>query len=290
MRGFAAHRRRRVVAIEWPFTGELQAGWPVQAHHQSTDLLFEVGADQFDQRGLRAGRAATRDLRQNAQFRGFQRLRLELGAGQACHEQRVVGHHAAIVFSTLALATPLWAQGASNTSPAAVEPGTYAIEPNHTQIIFSVLHMGFSYYSGRLTDASGELTLDPKQPAASAVRISVPVSTISTTSAKLDGELKSADWLDAAKYPTVTFKSTTVTPGDKGEAKIMGDLTLHGVTKSVTLDARLVGSGINPLDKAYTVGFEISGDIKRSDFGVTKYVPLIGDAVHLSISGAFEKK
>jgi polyisoprenoid-binding protein YceI len=70
----------------------------------------------------------------------------------------------------------------------------------------------------------------------------------------------------------------------------MGDLTLHGVTKSVTLDARFIGSGVNPLDKKYTAGFEITGDIKRSDFGVTKYVPLIGDTVHLSINAAFEKQ
>ena len=201
----------------------------------------------------------------------------------------------AVVLSTLLLATsPLFspasfAQGSPDASPAAVEAGTYAIEPNHTQVIFSVLHMGFSYYSGRLTDVSGDMMLDPKTPAASTVRVSVPVASISTTSAKLDAELKSADWLDAARYPAMTFKSTTVTPGDKGAAKVMGDLTLHGVTKSVTLDVKLVGSGINPLDKKYTVGFEISGEIKRSDFGVTKYLPLIGDAVHLSISGAFEK-
>ena len=70
----------------------------------------------------------------------------------------------------------------------------------------------------------------------------------------------------------------------------MGDLTLHGVTKSVTLDVRFVGSGVNPLNKKYTAGFVISGDVNRSEFGVTKYVPLVGDTVHLTINGAFEKK
>ena len=183
----------------------------------------------------------------------------------------------------------LLAQTPPNTSPAAVQGGSYAVDPHHTQVGFSVLHMGFSFYTGRFSDASGSLDLDPKSPASSAVRISVPVASVSTTSPKLDDELKSADWLDAAKFPTMTFKSTAVTPGDKGEAKVMGDLTLHGVTKSVMLNARFIGSGVNPLDKAYTAGFEISGDIKRSDFGVTKYVPLIGDTVHLSINGAFEK-
>ena len=178
----------------------------------------------------------------------------------------------------------------TNTTPAAVEPGSYAVEPHHTQVGFTVLHMGFSNYSGRFSDASGELDLQPKSSAASTLRVSVPVASVSTTSAKLDGELKDADWLNATKFPTMTFKSTTVTPGDKGDAKVMGDLTLHGVTKSVTFDARFVGSGVNPLSKRYTAGFLITGDIKRSDFGVAKLVPLIGDDVHVEINASFEKK
>lgn len=196
-----------------------------------------------------------------------------------------------IVLALAAFAAPsaLLAQVA-NTSPSTVEGGRYTLEPNHTQVGFSVLHMGFSFYTGRFSNASGDLTLDPKQQAASTVRVSVPIASVATTSAKLDDELKSADWLDAAKFPTMTFKSTTVSPDGQGRAKVMGDLTLHGVTKSVTLDARFIGSGVNPLDKKYTAGFEITGDIKRSDFGVTKYVPLIGDTVHLSINAAFEKQ
>ncbi len=182
------------------------------------------------------------------------------------------------------------AQNAPNISPAAVEPGSYALEPTHTQVGFTVLHMGFSNYSGRFSGAAGTLNLEPKSAAASTLRVSVPVDSVSTTSAKLDGELKSADWLDATAFPTMTFKSTTVTPGDKGDAKVMGDLTLHGVTRSVTFDARFIGSGVNPLSKAYTAGFLIAGDIKRSDFGVTKYVPLIGDVVHVEINAAFEKR
>ena len=175
--------------------------------------------------------------------------------------------------AAVALLPPLaHAQTAPNSSPAAVEAGTYVVEPHHTQVGFTVLHMGFSNYAGRFSDASGELDLQPKSAAASTLRVSVPVASVSTTSAKLDGELKEADWLDAGAFPTMTFKSTTVTPGDKGDAKVMGDLTIHGVTKSVTFDARFVGSGVNPLSKKYTAGFLITGDIKRSDFGVTKYV------------------
>ncbi len=197
----------------------------------------------------------------------------------------------ALATATLAapFATPAEAQVASRDA-AKVEAGAYAVEPDHTRILFSVSHMGFTTYFGNFTGASGSLTLDPKSAAASALDVSVPVDSVSTTNAKLDGELKSDAWFDAAKYPTITFKSTKVTRAGADTAKVNGDLTLHGVTKPVTLTVTFNGAGTNPLDKKYTAGFEATGKIKRSDFGVTKYVPLIGDSVDLTISGAFEKQ
>ena len=100
---------------------------------------------------------------------------------------------------------------------------------------------------------------------------------------------RKADWLDAAKFPTATFKSDKIT-ATKGTAHVAGTLTLHGVTKPVVFTVTFNGAGVNPLDKAYTVGFEVRGRIKRSAFGVTKYVPLVGDDVDLIISAAFEQK
>lgn len=195
------------------------------------------------------------------------------------------------VIALLAASAPAFAQApAPNNDPAAVKSGSFVVDPGHTQVGFSVLHMGFTHYEGRLTNVSGTLDLSAETPASSSLDVSVPVSTVSTTSVKLDDELKSKDWLDAATFPTMTFKSKSVAVTGKGEAKVVGDLTLHGVTKPVTLSAHFVGSGVNPLSKKYTVGFEITGDIKRSDFGVKTYVPLISDAVHLTINGAFEQK
>jgi polyisoprenoid-binding protein YceI len=137
---------------------------------------------------------------------------------------------------------------------------------------------------------SGSLNLDPKKPADSALEIHIPVATVSTTNAKLDGELKSDAWLGATQFPEIVFKSTKVTETGKDTAKVTGDLTLHGVTKPVTLAVKFNGAGTNPLDKKYTAGFEVSGKIKRSDFGVKTYVPLIGDDVDLIISAGFEHK
>lgn len=189
----------------------------------------------------------------------------------------------------LMLAGAAQAQTPANPNPSAVQPGAYKVEPSHTRVLFTVSHMGFTNWYGDFTGASGTLTLDPKNPAAASLTVSLPVASVSTTNAKLDGELKAADWLDAARFPQAGFKSTKVTPVGTGAADVTGDLTLHGVTKPLTLHVKFNGAGINPLDKAYTAGFEARGTIKRSDFGVTKYVPLIGDTVELTLSGAFEK-
>lgn len=179
---------------------------------------------------------------------------------------------------------------AFSRDPASVQAGVYAVEPAHTRILFSVSHMGFSTWYGDFTGASGSLTLDPKAPAKSAVEIHVPVASVSTTNAKLDGELKSDQWLDAGKFPEMTFKSEKVIVTGKDKADVEGQLTLHGVTKPLTLHATFNGAGVNMMDKHYTVGFEAKGQIKRSDFGVKTYVPLIGDEVDLILSAAFEKQ
>ena len=184
---------------------------------------------------------------------------------------------------------------AQMTAPASIEPskvqsGRYAVESSHTQLLFSVSHMGFSTYYGQFSGLHGSLDLDARVPARSRFEIHVPVSSVSTTSDKLTGELKSDAWLNAAADPEITYKSTRVTPIGHSYALVYGNLTLHGVTKPLALKVRLVGAGVNPLDKKYTVGFDLSGTIRRSDFGVKAYVPLIGDVVTLTIAGVFEKQ
>ncbi len=193
---------------------------------------------------------------------------------------------AAALLGAVLFAVPAYAQPAD---PAKVPPGIYNVEPYHTRIMFAVNHMGFTTYFGDFTGATGTLTLAAKA-GADALDITVPTASVSTTNAKLDGELKAPDWFDATKYPSITFKSTKVAKTSATTAKVTGDLTLHGVTKPLTLSVKFHGAGINPLDKKYTAGFDATGTIKRSDFGVSKYVPLISDEVTLTMSGAFEKQ
>jgi polyisoprenoid-binding protein YceI len=189
----------------------------------------------------------------------------------------------------LALALPFPAD-AQPAPPAQPPAGVYTLEPHHAQVMFGIKHLGFSTFYGAFSGASGTLKLIPGNPAYSQLDVSVPTASVTTINETLNGELRGADWLDATAFPTMTFHSTKITVTGPGTADVTGDLTLHGVTHPVTLRAKLNTPGVNPLDKAYTIGFEVSGSLKRSDFGVTKYVPLVGDDVQLIISAPFEHK
>jgi polyisoprenoid-binding protein YceI len=179
---------------------------------------------------------------------------------------------------------------ASPAAPAlgSVKAGTYKVESYHTQVGFSLSHFGFTNYSGLFSGATGSLRLDPANPGTDRLEVTIPVESILTTVPKLTDELKGEKWFDVAKFPQATFTSTNVAVGPDGAATISGSLTLHGVTKPIVLHAHLLGAGVNPIDKMYTIGFQASGTIKRSEFGVSMYVPALGDDVELTIAGAFE--
>jgi polyisoprenoid-binding protein YceI len=191
--------------------------------------------------------------------------------------------------AVIALAGAAGAQTMPSTDPETVQAGTYAIEPMHTRVLFAVLHLGFTHYYGDFTGVSGKLVIDPSHIADASVQVSIPTASISTTNAKLDGELKSAQWLDAGAYPTLTFVSRHVTRTGPKTARIEGDLTLHGVTHPVVLDASFNAAGPSPFNHKFSMGFDATGHLKRSDFGVGAYVPMISDDVDIIISAAFEK-
>jgi polyisoprenoid-binding protein YceI len=192
----------------------------------------------------------------------------------------------AFAVAMLAPVSPLSAQVSHD--PATVQEGTYEADPGHTRVLFAVSHMGFTTYYGEFTKVSGTLDLKPKSVGQSSLEIRIPTGSVSTPSEKLNGELVGADWFDAAQFHEIVFKTDKIATTGTDTADVTGDLTLHGVTKPVTLKVKFNGAGVNPGDKKYTVGFEVSGKIKRSDFGMKTYVPLIGDDVDLIISAGFE--
>ncbi len=170
-------------------------------------------------------------------------------------------------------AMPLAAQAA---------PQTYTLDPNHTNILWHVDHFGFSSPSGRFGIKEGTLVLDEANPNNSSLNVVIDVNGLATGIPKFDEHIKSKDFLDAAKFPTATFKSTKV-ERDGDEAKVTGNLTLHGVTKPVVLDVELNKIGEHPMTKVKSVGFSAETKIKRSDYGVSMYVPNVGDEVEIEI-------
>ncbi|HXQ11467.1 MAG TPA: YceI family protein [Caulobacteraceae bacterium] len=181
------------------------------------------------------------------------------------------------------------AQAAPSDDPASVQAGTYNVEPTHTRVLFSVTHFGFTHYYGDFTGVTGKLSIDPKNIGAADVEVTIPTASVSTTNARLDGELKGANWLNASTYPAMTFVSRRVTRTGPKTARIDGDLTLRGVTHPVSLDATFNAAGPYPMGGRFTVGFDAVGHLKRSDFGVSPYLGLISDDVDIIISAAFQK-
>jgi polyisoprenoid-binding protein YceI len=170
------------------------------------------------------------------------------------------------------------------------ESGSYALEPNHAEIVFSVSHFGYSNYFGQFPGATGTLTLDGADPAKSEVDVSVPTATVLTASPKLNDELKSADWLDSTAFPTMKYHSTKIVMTGPTTADVYGDLTLHGVTKPLMLKATFKRGGVFAMIHKYMIGFDAVGHLKRSDFGVSKYAQMgLGDDVDLIISAPFVK-
>lgn len=168
--------------------------------------------------------------------------------------------------------------------PAAAAPVTYKIDPDHTNVLASWKHMGFSNPTVNFGKADGTIVYDAKNVAASSVQVKLPLTGLSALADDFYDHLTSDGWFDAAKYPDATFKSTKVESAGAGKLKVTGDLTIKGVTKPVVLDVTLNGQGPHPMTKAQSIGFDASGTIKRSDFGLGKYAPNVSDEVRLRIT------
>lgn len=159
---------------------------------------------------------------------------------------------------------------------------TYAIDPTHTFPSFALNHLGFSTFRGRFDKTSGTITLDVAKKTGSA-DITIDVASVSTGVAKLDEHLLKDDFFNAAKYPTITFKSKDFKfTGDKLTA-VQGDLTMHGVTKPVTLTVTSFACKPHPLKKIQACGADAATTIKRSDWGISTYSPNVGEEVTLLI-------
>jgi polyisoprenoid-binding protein YceI len=189
----------------------------------------------------------------------------------------------------LALMTLLFVSSSVFAADGAKVPGAekYDIDASHSEVVFGWNHFGFSNPTARFDKIEGSVLLDKADLTKSSISVSLPLESLDTRVAKLDEALKSPDFFDAAKYPTITFTSTKVEETGENSLKITGDLTIHGVTRPVTLDAKVNKIGIFEIPgviKAQAAGFDATTVIKRSDFGVTKYVPAVSDEIPVRIT------
>jgi polyisoprenoid-binding protein YceI len=167
---------------------------------------------------------------------------------------------------------------------AFAQSSTWTIDPNHSQVNFAIKHLQVSTVRGSISGITGNVNWDEKDPSKSSVEVTINTTTLTTNNEKRDGHLKSPDFFNVEKFPTMTFKSTAVT-GASGKLQVVGDLTLAGVTKSVTLDV----DGPTPPQKGMggklVTGFSATGKLKRSDFNFgSKFgEPMLGDEVQFTI-------
>ena len=159
----------------------------------------------------------------------------------------------------------------------------YAIDRSHTLVQFSVDRFGFNAIIGTFFNVEGSVLLDDATPSNSSVEARIVVASLTSGDATRDGHLAGALWFNAARFPEMTFRSTSVAVQGGNMARVTGDLTILGVARPVTLDVRLNKRGIDPATKLEAAGFSATAQLKRSDFGMTTAGKLIGDEVQIRI-------
>ncbi|MEJ2043298.1 MAG: YceI family protein [Reinekea sp.] len=162
--------------------------------------------------------------------------------------------------------------GAAIALTTSVYAADYKLDPSHTSANFTVGHMGFSKTTGRFDEIEGSFT---DTAGSESVNVTIKASSIDSNFEPRDKHLRSPDFFDVKQYPTITFKSTSVT-----KDKLVGELTMHGKTKPVTLDLEMVGEGDDPWG-GYRKGYSATGTIKRSEWGINYGIPGISDEIEL---------
>lgn len=166
----------------------------------------------------------------------------------------------------------------------------YALEKTHGDLLFAVDHAGFTRKHGLFHDFDATLEYDAEHPERSQLDVTVQAASIDTGLARRDADLKGTQFLDVAQFPRMTFTSTRVVPGAGDRLEVEGELTLHGVTRPLTISAHLNKAAPNPFSKQPTLGFSATASLKRSDFGIATFVPVIGDEIAITIDVEFGRK
>ena len=166
-----------------------------------------------------------------------------------------------------------------------IAPGTYGIDTNHSQLGFSVNHLGISIIRGTFDRYAGALYVGDDL-STTVVAIEAEMASINSGNRDRDQHMHGADWFDVANHPEMTFRSSAIAEGPDGYT-MTGDLTIKGITQKVTFNATYNGSNIFPVDQSTHFGFEATGTIQRSSFGISYGLPLLSDDVQLTLGVQF---
>jgi polyisoprenoid-binding protein YceI len=174
----------------------------------------------------------------------------------------------------------------TETTTLPLATGTWAADPSHTTVGFTVRHLGLAKVRGRFDGVDANLVVGPDL-ASSSVTATVDLSTVSTGNADRDGHLQSSDFFNAEANPTMTFRSKAIS-GAGEDYVLTGDLTINGITHTVEFDVEFFGTSVFPMDQSTRAGFSASGAISRKDYAIEFNVPLGGDKVMISDKVALE--
>lgn len=155
----------------------------------------------------------------------------------------------------------------------------WIIDPDHSSAVFSIRHMMIAYIRGQFSKMKGTITFDPPDIANSSIELSIDASSVYTGTQKRDDHLKSPDFFDIDKYPTITFTSLRTHLGDDNKAKVTGNLTIHGITRQVALSVEISGPVQDPFGDGLSMGFTTSIIINREDYGIIWNQPMANNGV-----------
>ena len=173
--------------------------------------------------------------------------------------------------------------------PIDAPAGDYALSPRHSDLMFAVDHFGFARYNARFDSFDATVSFDPASPENSQVSVSIDSASVSTGDEEIDGLLTARGFFDAANYQQMSFASESIVVTGPNTGTVSGRLTIRDVTQDITLDVTFNGGAPNPLEPFYILGFSATGSFSRSAFGLTSWLPAIGDDVFVEIEAEFQQ-
>jgi polyisoprenoid-binding protein YceI len=193
-----------------------------------------------------------------------------------------------LVFLTSGCAS--WLQPSLKQDFVEIKAGEYVLDKDHASLLFKINHMGFSSYVGRFNDFEVSLDFDPNNIENSRIEAIIDMRSIDVNNSDFAETLAGPGWLDTDNFPQAVFRSVSLKKVDEKQLIVQGDLTFLGVTKTLNIEVTLNGAANNPLTRKFTLGFAANLSFKRSDFGLKKFIPIVGDEVAIEIHSEFQRQ